>query len=144
MSKSTENKMFECALTGQKAEAFELGDKPTDVTEGLPPEWVEITIKRRSISPDWLAVRQTKQRQLQSILMQVPEELRDGEAPYVAIGVEAAFAAYEARIKPYVIDYEQTLFVSPDEEATAMLNEILENFGVALLGADDEDAGDDE
>lgn len=137
------NKVFECALTGEKADGFELPAKPQGITEGLPPEWVEITVRRRVLSQDWLAIREVKQRQLQSILAQIPEEVRDQEAPYVAISVEASFSSYEDKIGAYIIDYDEKIFVSPDAEAKGMLNEILETLGAPPLDAEEESDEDD-
>ena len=133
---------FECSLSGVRAEGEFHFDK--DNLGDLPVGWLQVTIKRRSFNPQWIAIQQAKETavkvMLASIPSKVPAEVRAMQENMVRMQQEAQYYALEKDTPVYFTTEEVIYIADPvgSAELTGALNEAR-----AALGLDPMNAGDE-
>lgn len=112
---------YECSLSGLTAP----GDEPFD-GDGLadmPVGWIELRMSRRVPNPRYMAIQQTKQAMMDSIIAQMasqmPPEAVEAQRLPVALQIDAQFILLEENTPPYLTDIE-TVYLAPPEMAPAV------------------------
>jgi hypothetical protein len=105
-----------CALSGIAAtpEESEEASAYSDDAPGLPVDWVEVKITRRRSNPRWETLQAVKVNALKQYLAQIPKADRKNARPFVAVQVDASFAALEAQEEyaETLVDTE-TVYIAP-------------------------------
>jgi hypothetical protein len=112
---STPTHMYECSLSGVRAEGeyhFE-NDKLGD----LPVGWVQITIKRRSFNPRWVAIQNAKESSVALIMAQLPKQLsaevRANQEQMLRLQQEAHYHGLEKETPVYLTSEEVVYVADP-------------------------------
>lgn len=142
---------YECAISGVKAPGIHESDEELD---DLPLGWTRITIQRRLPNPEYVALQQVKSATVEGVLLQVQEEHRAEQRPFVTLQVEAQFRALQNDTPPFLVDVQDVLFISESSDVNEALNDVRQQLGLdpvpsyeetakMLLGggASEEDAG---
>jgi len=125
------NYEYECALTGTVeggADSFD-GDGLGD----LPPGWTQITMKRRQYNPKWVLIQQVKEAMIEGLVQQFPPEIQEIQKYAVGLQVEAQFHGLERETPMYLLDIDDTVFISDSGEVVESLNEAREMMGLEPL-----------
>lgn len=134
---SERDEKYVCALSGLHADAAP--DDDCDGMGDLPVGWTRITFSRRQLNADWVQIQDAKERIVQVYLEQVPPEARDSQRLMFEIQVAAQFAALEAKVPKYVLDVEDTIELSDDDEVTSAINEVRDQLGLEPMPEFDDD-----
>ena len=121
---------YECAISGVKAPGTSESDEELD---DLPLGWTRIMIQRRLPNPQFIALQQVKAATVEGVLIQVPDEHRAQQRPFVTLQVEAQFRALENDTPPYVMDVQDLVFVSSGDDVNEALNEVRANLGLEAV-----------
>ena len=109
---------YVCALSGVSAT-----DQEIDESEGeIPESWVKITVERRFLNPQWIAIQNVKYGLLQQYLEPLTEEEREQNIIALSIQVDAQYHSLEQSVGKYVTE-EEEVFVAPPESDTALFAE---------------------
>lgn len=114
---------YECAVTALAESGAPFPPEGDDELGDLPIGWTQITIRRRQLNPEWVALQQVKAAALEGILIQFPEEIREAQRPLMTIQVRSQFHSLESSINPYLEDVDDVIHVSGSEDALEALNE---------------------
>lgn len=148
-----ENYEYECALSGKTAE----GELPFDGDNlgDLPPGWIQVTLTRRVINPEWLLLQQTKEAAVTMAANQIPANvtgaIRNAQVNVIRMHIRAQYHAIEAEIPPY-LSYTEQVHIAPPESDSDLLeafNELRESLGLeaydtSVLDDGDEDNGSED
>lgn len=124
---------YKCAMTDHEQPGVGLLDPNEDDDGGLddlPVGWTRIQIQRRQINPEWLALQQIKESIVNGILAQVPEAEREAQRGLAMVQVRAQFHALESSLPIYIVDVEDTVYVSDRKDALEPFNEIRDILGL--------------
>ncbi len=124
---------YVCALSGVSAT-----DQEVDEAEGETPEsWVKLTVERRFLNPQWVAIQNVKYGLLQQYLEPLGEEEREQNILALSIQVDAQYHSLEQSVDKYVTE-EEEVFIAPPESDTALFAEY--NRLRDALGLEEEEA----
>lgn len=114
---------FTCALSGITAgDADRVEDADDDDLGELPVGWIRVQLARRVRNPRWVLLQQLKASAIEAQLQNVPAASREEGRLVIEMQVDAAYAALEATIPPYITD-EEECFLSPPENDGAIAEE---------------------
>jgi phosphopantothenoylcysteine synthetase/decarboxylase len=146
---------YECAISGVHAEG-EFHFK-NDKLGDLPVGWVQVTIKRRSFNPRWIAIQQAKEASVALIMAQLPKqisaEVRASQEQMLRLQQEAHYYNLEKDTPVYVTSEEVVYVADPQNssdvreafnDARAGLNLGPMGFDTDLVEDKDEQDVDDE
>ncbi len=138
---------FECALSGVTEPAAQEDD--CDGMGDVPVGWTRVHFTRRQFNPRWLAIQQVKEATIEGIISRVPPEIKELQRIAVSLQIDAQFFALEENTPMYLLDVDDTVYVSDSGEVAHSMNEIREMVGLEALTVhedeeDEEDEGDKE
>ena len=123
---------YVCALSGVSATEPEIEE-----AEGEAPEsWVRVTLSRRFLNPQWIAIQNVKYGLLQQYLEPLGAEEREENLLPLSIQVDAQYHSLEQSVGKYIID-EEEIYIAPPSSDTALLKEY--NRIREMLGLEEED-----
>jgi hypothetical protein len=132
---------IECAVSGIIADA--VAEFKDDGLAHLPPGWTQITFKRRTLNPKYMAIQTLKEAVVDNMLKAASAQGGDAEMQELAISlqVEASFAALEAKTPLYLTSVETVNIAPPDTDdgIKSVVDFLRENLSLTSL----EDLGDD-
>lgn len=133
---------YECALTG----VTEPGSHPenSDGLEDLPVGWTKVRMQRRCWNPKYLLLQKVKETIIEQLVGRYPPEQQALQRAAVTIQIEAQYHAYESDISMYLIDIDDTVFLSDSGEVAGSINELREMVGLERLKEEEEDEDEDE
>lgn len=118
---------YTCALSGVSAPGTEIEDEDL---EDLPIGWTRVEIQRRVPNPKWVLIQQTKMMAIETVLQQIPEEVREEQRPFIALQVEAQFKLIENDTPPFFVDVKDVVYFSDSKDVNDAFNEIREQLGL--------------
>ena len=125
------NSIYECSLSGVRAEG-EFHFK-NDKLGDLPVGWVQVTIKRRSFNPRWIAIQQAKEASVALIMAQLPKQLsaevRASQEQMLRLQQEAHYYNLEKDTPVYVTS-EEVVYVADPQSSS----DVREAFNEARAG----------
>ena len=126
---------YECALTSITSPGAEEDD--SDGMEDMPVGWTKIRFTRRQFNPKWLALQQLKETMAQGAIMQHtgghPETATNQQKLGVALQIEASFYMLESDTPMYILDVDDSVFVSDSGEVIKSLDEIRDMVGLGPM-----------
>jgi hypothetical protein len=136
-----EENEFICALSGKAAAASALVEDAgaEDVMGALPLDWIEVTVRRRTVNPTWDALQGRKARLIENawagLAAQLPDDLPDDEKTEmkadITMSIAVQFAYIESQVDRYLTD-EITVHVNAADSAVAKeWSKIADVLGVA-------------
>lgn len=135
------NYEYECALSGLVAAGtHHFAD---DNMDDLPVGWTEVRLSRRLFNPKWVLIQQVKKAMIEGLLLQFPEEAREGQKVALQLQIDSQFFNLEENTPVYLTEVETVYLAPPElsEEVGAAYNETREMLGLPPI---EEDEGEEE
>lgn len=133
---------YECALTG----VTEPGAHPesSDGLDDLPVGWTKVHMQRRCWNPKWLLLQKVKETIIEQLVGRYPADQQAVQRAAVTIQIESQYHAYESDLSMYLIDVDDTVFLSDSGEVAGSINELREMVGLEPLKEEEEEEEGDE
>lgn len=138
---SREEGQYVCAISGITGDPSPEED---DGLDDLPVGWTRIVIQRRQLNPTWVQIQEAKARIVEAYLEQMPPELHEAQKVLFDIQVAAQFASLESQTPKYIMDVDDSLDCSDDDEVTSAINEVRSSLGLEDMPELDSDMDEDE
>lgn len=134
---------YECVLTGLTSP----GAEPEGEDEDMPVGWTKIRFTRRQYNPKWVMLQQLKESMQNGLLVQHtqghPELAEPHQKLAIQLQVEANFYAMLQDTPMYILDVDDSVFLSDGGEVVGSINEMRETLGLEKLEEEEEEGADD-